>query len=67
MPNAYLNSSDKEKLTVSKLRFYKFKKLLPWLISDGLYLKQIPLNFKTCCNLKMRGLVAKSSVAFQLF
>ena len=67
MPNAYLNSSDKEKLTVSKLRFYKFKKLLPRLISNVLYLKQIPLNFKTCCNLKMRGLVAKSSVAFQLF
>ena len=43
--------------TLSKLRFSGFKK----------FITQILLNFKTCCNLKIRGLGAKLCVAFLLF
>ena len=60
MSNTLLNSSDKEKPTFSKLRFYKLKKFLSGSIFDELHLRQIPLNFKTsCCNLKIGDLGAK--------
>ena len=52
------------KTDVLKIRFSKFKKFVFMSVFGGLQLRQI-LNFKTfCCNLKIRGLVAKLRVAF---
>ena len=49
--------------TFSKLRFSGFKKF----VSMSVFGEQISLNFKTCCNLKIRGLGAKLCEAFLLF
>ena len=65
MSNIYLKVTIE---TFSKLRFSGFKKLVTRSIFGELQLTQISLNFKTsCCNLKIRGLEAKPSVAFLLF
>ena len=40
---------------LSKLRFFKFKKLVTRSVFGELQLTQMPLNFKTsCCNLKIK-------------
>ena len=57
-----------EKLTFSRLRFSKFKKLVSRSVSGELQIAQISFKFKTsCCNLKIRGLGAEMCVAFLLF
>ena len=54
MPNIYLKVTVKKSVTRS--------------VFGELQLRQISLNFRTsCCNLKIRGLGAKLSVAFLLF
>ena len=70
MSNIYLKVTiaKNEKLTFSKLRFFKFKKFFTRSVFGELQLMQISLNFKTsCCNLKIKGLKAKLCVAFLLF
>ena len=65
MSNIYLKATIE---TFSKLRFSGFKNFFPRSVFGELQLTQISLNFKnSCCNLKMRGLRAKQSVAFLLF
>ena len=65
MPNIYL------KVTIeaySKLRFSGFKKFVTRSDFAELQVTQILLNFKTsCCNLKLKGLVAKLCAAFLLY
>ena len=52
-----------EKLTFSKLWFFKFEKFDPRSVFGELQLTQISLNFQTsCCNLKIRGRGAKLCV-----
>ena len=52
-----------EKMTFSKLRFFKFKRFVSRLVFWELQLKQISLNFKTsCCNF-----VLQLCVTFLLF
>ena len=63
MLNYYLNSSYWEK-TVKQIA----KKLVSRSVFDKLQLTHISLNSKTfCCNLKIRGLGAKSCLAFLSF
>ena len=48
------------KITYSKLRIFKFKKIISRSLFGELQLKQISLNFKNFrCNLKIRGLGGK--------
>ena len=60
--NIYLNVTSE---MFSKLS--GFQKLVTRSVFVELQLTQISLNFKTCCNLKIRGLGAKLCVAFLLF
>ena len=53
-----------EKVTYLKLQFSKFKKFVSSSVFGGLQLTQISLNFKTFCNLEIRGLGAKLCVVF---
>ena len=63
MSNIYL----KVLKTFSKFQFSGFKKLVTRSVFWELQLMQISLNFKTCCNLKIRGIGAKLYVGFLLF
>ena len=56
MSNIYLNRSYREKLTFSILQFSKFEKIVSMSVFGKLQQAQISLNFKTCGNLKIRGL-----------
>ena len=53
MSNIYLK--DTRKTDVLK-RFSKFNKFVTTSVFGELQLIQISMNFKTCCNLKIRGL-----------
>ena len=62
MSNIYLKVAIEKKLTFSKKICHQVS------FCHQLQLTQISLNFKTsCCNLKIRNLVAKLYVAFLLF
>ena len=55
----------KEKVTLSKLQFFKFKKFVSRSAFGELQLTHVSLNFQaSCCNLKIRGLETSVSVAF---
>ena len=65
MSNIYLTITIE---TFSKIQFSGFKKFCHQVSLGELQLTQISLNFKTSyCNLKIRRLGAKLSVAFLLF
>ena len=62
MSNIYSKVATEKKLTFSKKIYHQVS------FCHQLQLTQISLNFKTsCCNLKIRNLVAKLYVAFLLF
>ena len=50
-----------ETVAYSKLRFSKFKKFI-----SGPVFGQVPMNFQTCCNLKIRRLGANCAQFFYL-
>ena len=51
----------------AKPRFSKFKKFVTESVFEALQFTQIPLNFKdSCCNLKLRGLGAKTEFGFAI-
>ena len=62
MSNIYVKVTTEKNLTVTKLRFSRFKKFTT---RSGFEELQLTQNFQTsCCNLKTRSLGAKLSVAF---
>ena len=57
MVNIYLHSPCWEKLTLSKLRFFRFKEFVSRSVFGKLQLTQVTRDFEpSCCNLKIRGL-----------
>ena len=66
MSNIYLKLTIEKKLTFSKLRFSKFKKLVTRSVFGGLQLTQISLKFKTYGNLKIRDQGAKTVYIFSI-
>ena len=66
-PVSILKSHYWEKLALSKLRFSKLSKFISRSVFGELQLMQISPNFKTCCNVKIKGLGEKCVWLFYCF